>query len=329
MKKFISTILCALLLCGVFAGCGADPQSGTVAQVYAPDGAPAISMAKLIADEYAGAEFHVVPPENIGAAVLTGKADIAIMPTNAAASLHAKDKDIVMVGVTNFGSLYVVGKGEEVTSLQELTGKVVYSIGQGKVPDLVFRILLQAAEIPYEFSSAAKEGVVSLAYVSEGAEFVSGLTAGKMQYGVISEPAATVAQNKVQGAKRMLDIQKLYADATGSENGFPQAALITRKSFVNENAAYISDFMNAFRAGMKWAETEPSAALEAIQKAGSTTVPMLTEQIAKGCNLGFLSAGLAREQLLDFYTRLNEVKEEGETPVGDSMPDLDFFVSDL
>ena len=37
-------------------------------------------------------------------------ADIAVMPTNAAAIRYAADKSIIMLGVTNFGSLYLIGR---------------------------------------------------------------------------------------------------------------------------------------------------------------------------------------------------------------------------
>lgn len=325
MKKWLCVLVTVLLLgASVLGGCG---DKGKKVQVYAPDGAPAIGLAKLIDDGVRDTEFHVVTPSDIGGYVLNGSADIAIMPTNAAALLYSKGADVAMLGVTNFGSLYLVGT-QDVQDLADLKGQVVYSIGKGNVPDLVFRYLLQQADIAYAFSDAAVADKVALAYVSEGTEFIAGLKANSMQYGVISEPAATQAGKAVSGAKKLLDIQAQYETATNTDHGFPQAALVVKKSFYEKNTAYVKNFVAAFKAGAKWAETSPADALTAIKNAGSTAVPALNEAIAKGCNLGFTAAADCKQQLLDFYAALNGVKETGETPVGATLPDDAFFLSD-
>ena len=216
------------------------------------------------------------------------------------------------------------GKVEE---LEQLKGRVVYSIGQGNVPDLVFRYLLKEAGVNYRVGSKTPEdGLVSLAYVQEGSAIVAGLGAGTVNYGVISEPAATQALNKVADCTRMLDIQALYNKVTGSNNGYPQAALVIKKSFLRDYPNYAADFAAAFKQGAKWAESEPEAALAAIKSAGSTTVPILNQTVAKGCNLGFTSAYDAKNELLAFYAALDKVKEEGENPVGNVKPADEFFV---
>ena len=218
------------------------------------------------------------------------------------------------------------GKVEE---LEELKGRVVYSIGQGQVPDLVFRYLLKEAGVEYRLADTAKEGVVSLAYVSEGTEIVGGLAAGQMNYGVLSEPAATVALKNAAGTSRMIDIQALYKKVTGSKNGYPQAALVVKKDFLAAHPGYVAAFVAAFEAGAKWAETEPDGALAEIRKAGSTTVPMLTAEIAKGCNLGFTPAADCKAQLVSFYNGLNDVKDEGTAPVGAKLPNDAFYRGEI
>ncbi len=222
------------------------------------------------------------------------------------------------------------GKVEE---LEQLKGKVVYSIGNGQVPDLVFRYLLKKAGVEYRFGNTAADDVVTLDYVDDGAMFNAGFLAGQYNYGVISEPAATAALKQAAAANidasRMLDIQTLYEKVTGSDNGYPQAALVVKKSFLAAHPDYVANFVDTFKTTAKWAETEPASALAAIREANSTAVPMLTEEIAKGCNLGFTAAADAKAQLLAFYEGLNSVKKDNETPVGDTLPDDAFFIGDI
>ncbi len=114
---------------------------GNTYNVYMPDGAPAIALAKLMDEGYAGASFTVVQASTIAQRVSSGAADLAIMPINAAATLYNGGKDIVMLTVNTHGNLYVVGDGDDV-DLNGLAGKRVGVIGQGNVPDLTLRMLL-------------------------------------------------------------------------------------------------------------------------------------------------------------------------------------------
>ena len=328
MKKIMLFALSVIFAFAMFAGCSEKGTDVVTVRVYAPDGAPAIGMARLIEKNFGNAESKIVPPANIGGAVLGGDADIAIMPTNAAASLYKRGADIAMLGITNFGSLYLIGNGNGEESLSDLAGKVVYSIGQGNVPDLVFRYLLKESGIEYRFASTPQEGVVSLAYVAEGTELIGGLAAGKMNYGVISEPAATVALGKVQTASRLFDIQALYSSVTGAENGYPQAALVVKKSFYYRKPEYVRDFVREYAASVaeKWAENNSEQALSAIKSKGSTTVAILNSDIVKGCNISFMPSADCKRQVLDFCAALEAVKEESESP-DSSTPNDNFFVS--
>lgn len=328
LRKIVMLLLCAVVAVAAF-GCGNNSDgNGVVAKVYAPDGAPAIGLAAMIDVGYKGAQFNIVQPSDIGGHVLKGDADIAIMPTNAAALTYNKGAKYMVAGITNFGSLYVIAD-ENVDNLSELVGKVVYSIGEGNVPDLVFRYLLRSAEIDYEKGTTATDGKVTLAYVSEGSAFNAGLGAGQMHFGVISEPAATVALGKVETAVRALDIQQLYAAAAKTDTGYPQAALVVKKEFYENNKEYVQDFINEYAkyANTGWAKYNPDKALTAIKKAGSTTVPKLTTPIVEGCNISYVQASSCKQQILDFLTALDAVKQEGETPIGGKLPDDNFFMA--
>lgn len=329
MKKWLTIVLSCLLALGALCACNENETGASKVQVYAPDGAPAIGLSKLMHDGMENTEFHVVAPDTIGGRVLNGSADIAIMPTNAAAMLRtARNADIAMLGVTNFGSLYLVGT-EAVENLAALKGKTVYSIGQGNVPDLVFRYLLRQADIEYAFEGT-DANKVTLKYVSEGSAFIGGLKADTMQYGVVSEPAATMAAKQTQNkASKLLSLQTLYEQATGTSHGFPQAALVVKKSFYTANPDYVKAFVAAFTEGVTWSaqsDDNAAAALAAMKDAGSTAVGALNSAIAQGCNLGFTAAADCKQQLLDFYAALKGVAEEGETPVGNAMPSDDFFL---
>lgn len=125
--------------------------------VYAPDGAPALSIAKFINDNYdlgtgLNVEYHVVSSGNIGAILMQGKGDIVILPVNAASKLYkakyatssqsdADGEKYMMAGVVTHGNLYIVSD-EEIT-FADLKDKIVGVIGMGLVPDLTFKAALR------------------------------------------------------------------------------------------------------------------------------------------------------------------------------------------
>ena len=222
------------------------------------------------------------------------------------------------------------GPSGKVNELNELKGRVVVSIGRGQVPDLVFRSILKQAGVPYTLSNTAESDKVSLDYVADGAQVIVDMNAGAVNYGVLGEPAATNALGKVAGTSVMFDLQALYGELKGTEKGFPQAVLVVKKSFYEAHPAYVKAFVEAFSAGVQWAETNADAALTALKGAGSTQIASLTNEIAKNCNLGFKPASEAKESLLTFYEDLEGARdaEKGEpSPIGGSMPDDAFFAS--
>ena len=121
-------------------------------EIYMPDGAPALAMAQLIKDDAQfgrTVNYTVVAASNIGPAVVQKKADVAILPVTAASKIIGSGEEYVMLGVVTHGNIYVMSS-EDLSSLQDLCGKTIGVIGQGQVPDLTFRYLLNKNGIEYQ-----------------------------------------------------------------------------------------------------------------------------------------------------------------------------------
>ena len=128
--------------------------------IYAPDGAPALALAKLMHEEntfgQTSVSYNVVPSSNIQAYV-TGEdpaADICILPLNAASKLLGDGSTYQMLGTVTNGNLYILSKdGASVTSeniREELNGKTIGVIQLNNVPGLTLKIILEKYDIDYE-----------------------------------------------------------------------------------------------------------------------------------------------------------------------------------
>lgn len=122
--------------------------------VYAPDGAPALAIAKFIADnENFGTgknfEYHIVAADKINGIVEDGTGDIVILPVNAASkkyNANAADP-YKLVSVITHGNLYLMCS-ENITA-NDLKDKTVGMFGHGNVPDLTFKVVLN--KLGYKF----------------------------------------------------------------------------------------------------------------------------------------------------------------------------------
>ena len=121
-----------------------------VLQLYVPDGAPALAVAKLIAEEgtltVAGytIEVNIVPANTIAAHIAQGDGDIVIMPANGGANLIVKGADYKFLCSNTRGILYMISTSEGSVSPEDLAGKTVGCIGQNAVPQYAFERILTA-----------------------------------------------------------------------------------------------------------------------------------------------------------------------------------------
>lgn len=138
---------------------------------------------------------------------------------------------------------------------------------------------------------------------------------GSEAYGVLGEPSLTNGQSEVKSAEVAIDFQKEWKDLTGFD-GYPQASLIARGSFAQENGAFIEAITAALQENARWlAELANVSRFEqALKKynednAGGyqTTLASYnyTAETIKRCNLGYQSAQEVKESVKDYVGRLN------------------------
>ena len=127
-----------------------------VLQLYVPDGAPALAVAKLVAEKdtltVAGytVNVNIVPTNTIAAHIAKGDGDIVIMPANGGANLVVKGADYKFLCSNTRGILYMISTSEGSVSPEDLAGKTVGCIGQGAVPQYAFERILAANGLAIE-----------------------------------------------------------------------------------------------------------------------------------------------------------------------------------
>lgn len=126
--------------------------------VYAPDGAPALGIANLLAgtEELSGNEinYEIVDASTIQTYVAgaNSKADLCVLPVNLAVKILGSGQNYKLVGTLTRGNLFMVSNGNtQITSenLDTLKGKTVGVVNLAAVPGLTFKLILKNSGIGY------------------------------------------------------------------------------------------------------------------------------------------------------------------------------------
>ena len=320
MKKFLVLILTVVtcLACAIgFAGCKKD--SGKL-KVFAPDGAPALSLAGISqteADKYF--DVSVVDAETISAYV-SGKmeADAAIMPVNAATKLLGSGENYKLLGTVTHGNLYLMKKqsGEDISTaadLEKLVGKTVGVINLANVPGLTFKVILNDNGLQFnELRDGASkaEDKINLKSVTAPEAIPSN---SDCDYFVVPEPAASTKQS-VTGGKLSVcgSLQTLY----GGEGGYPQAVAVAKASVIESNPEAISAFIASFQFTQSWLKEESTSAegiLSAIDKmtkgdlAHQFTAENMTKTVIANCGIRYEDNSTGKAAIKSFMQKLNAV----------------------
>lgn len=306
MKKVFKTTLAVLLvaaLVAVFAvGLAACNDDKDVApdtlQLYVPDGAPALAVAKFIAEKdtltVAGYKIavNIVPANQIAAHMAKADGDIVIMPANAGMNLIMKGAEYKFVCSNTRGILYMISRTEGAVKPADLAGKKVGCIGQGAVPEYALMTVLEANGLADS---------VEVQFFADGAGVQSALTAGTIDFGIVGEPAATAGASK--GFFTVMDMQAEFNEATDSESGFPMSSTFVSEALAGEDG-FVEALIAALEDNVDYIAENAAGMTALLQGAGSTSAYPAAS--IPRCNVGVYTGADVDEaiaDMMDFFAQ--------------------------
>ena len=173
---------------------------------------------------------------------------------------------------------------------------------------------------------------VRVVYYADGAAVQATLTAGKIDYGIVGEPAATAGAAK--GFKVVMDMQAEYAEATGNASGFPMSSTFI-KSGLAQNKTFVDALLAVFKENVEYI-TENAASMTALLQGAGSASAYPAASIPK-CNVGVYPAASVKADVNDMHKVLNGVEnvpdsvyydETQATAQGEGSGELQLFVPD-
>lgn len=294
----------------------------TVIRIGALSGPTAMGMVKLMDDAANGItegnyEFADLATEASAfvPALAKGELDMAAVPSNLAATLYNNTEGGVQVLAVNaLGVLYVLQRGDDITSMADLAGKKVYATGQGAVPDYVIRALL------------AKEGLdadkdLELVFCADTTEALAYISADESAVAILPQPFATAACAQVEGLHPVIDLNDAWANA-GFDFNIATGCVVVRKAFAEEHPACVETFLKEYAASVAFTAEDPAATAELIVNAGILPKAPIAEKALPKCHIVCITGAEMKSTVEGF---LGILFEQNPKAVGGALPAEDFY----
>lgn len=337
MKRILAGLMAAVLL-SLLAGCGGQGQSAentspqetdlsteseVVTRIAALKGPTAMGVVKLLEDDQAAeapryaAELYTAADE-IVPLIGKGEVDIALIPTNLAATLYQKMQGGIAVIDVNAGDvLYGVSSAENAFgSVTELKGKTLYMTGKGTTPEWSLRYLLKKNNMTMDD--------LQVEFKSEPTEIVSLLAENPDAVAILPQPFATVAVQQNESLTLSYSISdewQMYSDQS-IQAGTATGVTIVRRAFLEEYPEAVRQFIEDHKASVVYMSENPEEGAKLIEAYGIAKAGACVSLLKYHTPLASTSGGDMKAWVQEYLEHLYEVAPEA---VGGELPDDAFY----
>ena len=243
-----------------------------------------------------------------------GELDIAAVPANLASVLYNNTNgEIQVLGVNTLGVLYLVAKGVEIDSVDDLEGKTILATGKGTTPEYTLKHILKEKGIDTEKD-------VTLDFKAEATEVVAALSQVDSGIAMLPQPYVTVAQGKVEGLEIVMDLNKEWK-MINSDNGIVTGVFVVRKQFATENPEAVKNFIEEYKVSSAYVNENVEEAAKLVEKFGIFAANVATKAIPY-CNIACI---VGEDMKIPVNTYLGVLYVNNEKSVGGKLPEDDFF----
>lgn len=315
MKKLFALMM-ALVLALSAAACAVAEEP---VKIYALKGPTGIGMVQMMDQNDGSYAFTLAgAPDEVVAAVASGNADIAAVPTNLAATLYNKtDGGVQMLALNTLGVLSILEKGDTIQSVADLAGKTIYATGQGSTPEYVLNYILAANGLTDS---------VTVEYKAEHAELATMAAAGEADIVMLPEPNVTSVLMQNSDFHIALDITELYneAAAMNGEEGatMSMGCVIVRKAFAEERPDKVASFMEAYAKSVAFVNDDVAGAAAMVEAQGILPKAAVAQKAIPNCHIVFISGEDMKAQIKPFFDVLYSANPKS---VGGTLPGDDFY----
>ena len=257
-------------------------------------------------------------PDEVAPLIIQGKADIAAVPANLASVIYNKiEGGVQVLNINTLGVIYIIEKGETVSSASDLAGKTIFASGQGATPEYALRFILSENGID-------PDNDVNIEWKSEHAECLSALLESEDGVAMLPQPFVTTAMTKAEGLRVALDLTDEWAktqEGKESPSTLLTGVTIVRKEFAEAHPELVAAFMEDYKNSVEYVNANVEEAAQKIE-AFDIVPAAVAEKATPSCNIVFID-GIEMKAALEGY--LSVLAAQNPQAIGGALPGDDFY----
>lgn len=257
-------------------------------------------------------------PDQIVGGVVSGEYDIAVLPTNLAATLYNKTGGkIQLTTINTLGVLYLLEAGDTIQSVADLKGKTVYSSGKGTTPEYVFNYILEG-------NGLVPGTDVTVEYKGEHSEITALMAAGQATLAVLPQPFIETALAQNDKLRVALDLTKEWETVSKDGGSLAMSGIVVKRELLEQHPDSITAFLEEYKTSTQ--NVNDPAMLDEIAALAVKYSIIPKAEIAKKaipqCNIVFLAGEEMKKAAGGFANALFTANPQS---VGGKLPDDGFY----
>ena len=315
MLRKITSLIVVLTLMLLPAAFAEEAEAASPVRVGALKGPTAMGMVEMMQDKADTYDFTLAAaPDEIVPLLVKGDLDIAAVPANLASVLYNNTEGKVRVlAINTLGVLYIVERGETISSIADLKGRTLVSAGKGSTPEYALNYILRGNGLDPETD-------LTIEYKSEHSECLAALLQDDTLVAMLPQPFATVAMSKADDLRPALDLteawDQLQADAETPSTLITGVA-VARADFIEQNPEAVAAFLDDYAASIAFTNENNDEAAQLIGEFDIFEAGPAAKALPY-CSIAFI-AGAEMRTLLSGY--LAELFAQDPAAVGGALPD--------
>ena len=320
MKKTLALVLTLTLVLLALVSCFGSTANDEPLKVGYLAGPTGMGLAKLIDETPEDSEkytFAAYTDPNLATPdLLSGTIDMACLPTNAAANLFNKGKDISVIAVNTLGSLFVIAdKTTNIETIADLEGKTVYTSVPGSTTEPILKYILEQNNINAEIiiDSATHDDLVAKVKAADGSVIA-----------VLPEPKVSATLAQVKNYEVKLSLSEEWDKV--SDQPLAMGCIVVRNDILTSKKKAINEFLLDYESSVQYiadAKNRESAAQTIVDVGILPKLPIATSALANLDGAIVLITGQEmRQTLKKFYDVL---LTSSPATVGEKQPADSFY----
>ena len=293
-------------------------EEGVTIRVGSLNGPTTVGILNLMQDAENGESIQeyeftmLTQPDELAASFNAGDLDIALIPANLASVLYNRTEgQVSVIDINTLGVLKCISADDSINSVADLSGRTIYSVGQGATPEYAMNFLLD------------RYGVTdcTIEFRAEAPEIAALLAEDPMTIAILPEPAATAQTFSNEALSERFDLAEQW-NAVSDDSMLITGVTVVRNDFLAEHPAAVDGFLQDHRTSVADVIAEPEATASLAVEQGLFPNDAVAQASIPRCNITCITADVMQE-LLSGY--LQTLYDENPQAVGGQMPADDFY----